>query len=365
MTQSVQTKDAVAAMSGGVDSAVAALLAARTGALGAAFTMRLTDAEQAGAGPGRCCAPRDVRDARGVAARLSIPHYVLDMRDAFAEHVVRPFVAEYLAGRTPIPCVACNDRLKFAELVRRARALGACRVVTGHHARTERHGDTVRLLRGRDRAKDQAYFLHGLTQDQVRTAWFPVGEITKPEVREIAREAGLDVADKPESQEICFVPDGDAAAFVEREAQRDGVGVRAGEIVDRAGERVGAHGGVHRFTVGQRRGLGAHGVRLHVLELRAATDEVVVGPAAELLSSELVVERFNWIEGVIPPSAIDAEVQVRHGRGTARARVMPVGTGVRVIFDEPVRAVAPGQAAVVYDGDRVMGGGPIALAVPA
>jgi tRNA-specific 2-thiouridylase len=272
-------------------------------------------------------------------------------------------VRDYVGGRTPIPCVACNDRLKFDELVRRAAALGADRVATGHYARLDRDGDRdrgrVRLLRAADRSKDQTYFLAGLDQAQLAAAEFPLGGLEKTQVRELAREAGLAVADKPESQEICFVPDGDVAAFVEGRAPGD---VRAGEMVDASGAVVGRHAGVHGFTVGQRRGLGAFGRPTYVLELRASAAEVVVGGEDALMRRLARVERFSWISGEVPPGAVEAHVQVRHGRHSARALVTPAAGGATIEFAEAQRAIAPGQQAVAYAGDECLGGGPISSA---
>lgn len=359
----MNTPDLVIAMSGGVDSSVAALLAAREGRALAAFTLRLSDADESVAGPGRCCAPRDVRDARRAAAAVGVPHWVLDLREEFEREVVAPFVDDYLAGRTPIPCVACNDKVKFRTLLERARSLGAERLVTGHYARLERDGSRVRLLKSKDGDKDQTYFLHGLTQEQLQRAWFPLGELTKSEVRELAREAKLSTADKPESQEICFVPDGDTAGFVERQAAKRGLEIKPGAIVSDGGVGIGEHGGVHRFTVGQRKGLGAHGSPHYVLELDVANARVVAGPVQSLDFRSCTVERFNWIAGQPPQDAsFEAEARVRHAKTTVPVFVERTSAGVRLEFTEPHRAVSQGQAAVVYLGDEVLGGGAISSA---
>jgi tRNA-specific 2-thiouridylase len=345
-------------MSGGVDSAVAALLGVRDGTARAGLTLRLSDAE--GVAPGRCCAVSDVRDARRVAAGLSLPHYVIDLRETFERTVMRPFVEAYLAGTTPVPCVACNDVVKFDELLQQARALGARRVATGHYARIEREGDgSLRLLRARDRSRDQSYFLHGLSQEQLAAASFPLGELAKDEVRRLAREAGILVADKPDSQEICFVPDGDVAGFVERRAGEMGLPTQPGELRDTAGVLRGHHAGVHRFTVGQRRGLGALGAPAYVLELRAAAAEVVVGRDEDLLRREVFVERFRWVAGAPPRGTLSAAIRVRHGAREVAAVLEPQGDSVTARLREPVRAPAPGQYLVAYDGETCLGGGAI------
>ena len=348
-------------MSGGVDSSVAALLCAEDGSALAAITLRLADQDLGVAGEGRCCAARDVADARRVAASVGLPHYVLDLRERFERDVVEPFVREYLAGRTPVPCVACNDAVKFDDLVSHARALGAERVATGHYARvTGARDGRMRLLRARDRARDQSYFLHGLGQEQLRAASFPLGELTKPEVRDLARAAGLSTADKPDSREICFVPDGDAGAFVEARAEALGLRPEPGTLVDRDGVPRGEHGGVHRFTVGQRRGLGAHGRAVYALELRTATAEVVVGGEDELFARSARVAPFRWVAGEPPAGPVRCAVQVRHGRRESPATLTPLPDGrARCDFDAPERAVAPGQYLVAYDGDECLGGGAI------
>ncbi len=346
----------VVAMSGGVDSSVAAALAAETGREVVGVTMRLSGSDS------RCCSLADADDARRVAERLGIRFFVANYADAFRRDVIEPFADAYLAGRTPIPCVTCNTRFKFEYLLERARVFGAERVATGHYARSERDPATGRwrLFRAADATKDQTYFLFELTQEQLERAWFPLGHLTKTEVRERARGLGLATAEKPESQEICFVPGGDYAAVVEQ--LRPGALPGEGDVVDAAGRVRGRHAGVHRFTVGQRRGLGLAAERpLYVTALDPARNRVVVGEADDLLAREARIERVSWIAGAPPPAPVRATVRVRYRHAGAAAKVEPLPGGrARVVFDEPVRAVSPGQAAVFDDGDEVLGGGWIA-----
>ena len=349
----------VVAMSGGVDSSVAAALLVEAGYEVVGMTLHLLES------PSRCCSLEDAEQARRVAEQLGIRFYVANYTDAFRSEVMEPFADAYLSGRTPIPCVACNRRLKFGRLLGRARALGAEGVATGHYARVERdaEGGPYRLLRGRDARKDQSYFLFGLDQESLAQLHFPVGEMDKAAVRTRARTLGLAVADKPESQEICFVPDGDYARVVER--LRPAALPGEGDIVDSAGRRLGRHGGVHRFTVGQRRGLGVAGrERLYVKALDAARNRIAVAPAAELTSRRASLSEVSWVAG--PPSGgeLRAAVQIRYRHRPVGAHIEARGTRAEVTFDQPVTSVAPGQAAVFYRGDAVLGGGWIDAASP-
>jgi tRNA-specific 2-thiouridylase len=359
------------AMSGGVDSSAAAALLKAAGHELVGFTMQLWNqrrglsvGEDGEPLPSRCCSLDDVYDARRVAEELGFPFYVLNLERDFERDVVAPFVESYLGGETPIPCVACNSRLKFAALDRTALSVGCEKVATGHYARVsfDAAAGRYRLLRGRDARKDQTYFLWELTQGQLSRSLFPLGEMTKEEVRESARRHGLYVAGKRESQEICFVPDGDYAGFIDRylEAEgREGERPARGEIVDTGGRVVGEHEGVHRYTVGQRRGLGvSRPLPLYVVRVEPDSNRVVVGHDEELLSTEFDAAGVNWVAFEEPSEPVRADVRVRYRHREAPATITPLGGGrARVRFDEPQRAVTPGQATVFYRGEEVVGGG--------
>jgi tRNA-specific 2-thiouridylase len=343
-------------MSGGVDSSVAAALIAESGAETIGVTMRLSESGS------RCCSLEDADDARRVAESLGIHFYVANYAEAFGLEVIEEFADAYLAGRTPIPCVACNKKFKFDHLLERAKAFGAERVATGHYARVthDRESGHARLYRALDRDKDQSYFLFSLSQEQLCAASFPIGGMSKAEVRDRARSLGLGTAEKPESQEICFVPEGAYADVVEQ--IRPEALALGGEIVDKSGRVLGEHRGIHRFTVGQRHGLGiSSNRRLYVIRLDPEARKVVVGDVSELDCGSARVEQVNWISGCAPSNTLRARVQVRHRHQAVLARIDAIGEGEAVIdFDEQVRAVAPGQAAVFYDAehdDEVIGGG--------
>jgi tRNA-uridine 2-sulfurtransferase len=354
----------VVAMSGGVDSSVAAALLVRAGHDVVGLSMQLYDQSAGQHAFGGCCSLDDLHDARRVAHRLGIPHYIVKLEREFEQTVISNFVSEYAAGRTPIPCSHCNSDLKFSTLVDRARGFNADVVATGHYARLETDPITGlrQLRRGLDPAKDQSYFLFSLNQSQLSAARFPVGDLTKEAVRQIARDLELAVADKPDSQEICFVSDGDYAAFIERQTgATDPGGERelAGAIVSASGTVLGRHNGIHRFTVGQRKGLGlATAEPLYVLELRAAERKVVVGSRAELERASLTASGVNWIAGVPPGNPHRLTAQIRHRHHPAAATVRAIGADrAAVDFDSPQIAITPGQAVVFYEDDEVVGGG--------
>ncbi len=342
-------------MSGGVDSSVAAALLAEQGHDVVGMSMQLYDASAGGFGS--CCTLDDLNDARRVAAAAGFPHYIVNFERQFQETVVANFVREYAAGRTPLPCAHCNSDLKFATLLDRARGLGAEQVATGHYARVGQGPDGRWLLRrSADAAKDQSYFLFSLTQDQLAHALFPVGSLTKTEVRDQARRLGLQVADKPDSQEICFVPDDDYASFVARQAPAV---ERGGAIVDEGGRALATHSGIHRFTVGQRKGLGVSAAApMYVLKIDAESRQVTVGPRASLDRTTLTASGVNWIAAAAPAGWIRVAAQIRHRHRPAPARTRALEGGrAELEFDEPQTAITPGQAVVFYDDDRVAGGG--------
>jgi tRNA-specific 2-thiouridylase len=346
------------ALSGGVDSATAAALLVEAGHQVVGLTMRLYDARGTSAAVGRCCGPRDIEDARRVASHLGIPFYVCNYEDEFRARVMDDFVAEYAAGRTPNPCVRCNEHIKFTPLLKRARALGCAQLATGHYARIARGDDgTLRLRRAVDRGKDQSYFLFNMPAAALSEVLFPLGGLTKEEVRAHARRLGLPNWEKPESQEICFVPDGDYAAFVAARAP-----AAAGEIVDLDGRVLGNHDGVHRFTVGQRRGIGVSagdGDPRYVVSVDALKRRVTVGPPAALERASIDVADVTWA-GPPPAAPVRAGVQIRYRHAPTPATIALADGRASICFDAPERAPAPGQAAVFYDGETVLGGGFIA-----
>jgi tRNA-specific 2-thiouridylase len=351
----------VAALSGGVDSSVAAaLVAGRQGTdavLGISLRLYSTD-EHAQRSGRSCCAPDDLYDARRAAAALGIRFYVYDAQERFRTEVIDDFVGSYARGETPNPCVRCNQHVKFDWLLDRARRLGAGELVTGHYARIERGPDGAwQLLRARDAAKDQSYFLYGLSQEELALVRFPLGELTKSQVRDFARGRGLPNADKPESMEVCFVAGQPVAEFLEAH----GVAAARGEIVDTEGRVLGEHDGVHRFTVGQRRGIGvAHKLPLYVAAIDAAHQRVVVGPRDDVARTSFRALQASWVVQAPAPGA-SCEVQIRHRGRPLPARIEPDGDSVRVTLREPAVGVAPGQSAVFYRGETVLGGARIAL----
>jgi tRNA-uridine 2-sulfurtransferase len=358
------------AMSGGVDSSTVAAMLRAEGSNVIGLTMQLWNQRRlAGregmpeAVTGRCCSLDDVYDARRVAETIGIPYYVVNHEDRFERDVVRPFVQEYLSGRTPIPCSLCNNHLKFDQLLAVAQQIGADAVATGHYARVEFDESRNRWLlkRPTDRSKDQTYFLFGLTQEQLSRTLFPLGGMTKPEVRELARKYGLALAEKPDSQEICFVPGGDYKKFLDAylAEQGDSLPDTAGELVTTDGRVIGEHSGIHNFTVGQRKGLGvATGTPLYVLQIKGDTRQVIVGEQENLYSRNILTKRINLISTGESPQPVRVSVKIRHRHEPAAATIEKTGADeIVVTFDEPQRAITPGQAAVFYDGDIVVGGG--------
>jgi tRNA-uridine 2-sulfurtransferase len=357
------------AMSGGVDSSTVAAVMVQQRRPVIGLTMQLWNQrrlpELAATGPAqhRCCSLDDVYDAKRVAQHLDFRHYVVNFERTFEEKVIQPFVRDYLAGRTPIACTNCNTDVKFEELLRMARQIGAERLATGHYAQIRKNDATGRfeLLKARDESKDQSYFLWGLTQEQLAQSEFPLGELTKDEVREVARAAKLPVAEKPESMELCFVPNGNYVQFIQAYAREAGTPVvgREGEIVTEDGAVLGKHGGVHNYTIGQRKGLGfAAGKPMYVVAIDVEKNRVVVGEDDALRVNSFEVRDVNWISIAAPAGPIRAQVKIRHKHEAADATVEALAGGnVRVTFDTPQRAVTPGQAAVIYNGEVVLAGG--------
>lgn len=358
------------AMSGGVDSSVVAGLLKRQGFTVVGLTMqlwnqrRLPELAPEGGAVGRCCSLDDVYDARAVAGALGVPYYVVNFEERFEQQVVKPFVDDYLAGRTPIPCTLCNNFIKFDQFLEMADGVGADKIATGHYARLSFDEETGRyqMRTSLDNGKDQTYFLFGLTQEQLARTLFPLGGMVKAQVRELARELGLPVAEKNDSQEICFVPNGDYAGFIDAYFREQGIepSVTQGEIVDTDGRVLGEHAGTHHFTVGQRRGLRvAAREPLYVIATEPALQRVIVGRNDELMRSSLGAREVNWLSIAAPREPRRAQVKIRNKHIAASAMLIPTDdpTRITVHFDEGQRAVTPGQAAVLYDGDLVLGGG--------
>jgi tRNA-uridine 2-sulfurtransferase len=357
------------AMSGGVDSSTVAALLLQHGRPIVGLTMQLWNQrrlpELQGEGPAqhRCCSLDDVYDAKRVAQHLNFPHYVVNFEEQFEQRVVRPFVEQYLAGRTPIACTNCNTDVKFEPLLRMARQIGANRLATGHYARIRKDELTRRyqLLRARDDSKDQSYFLWGLSQEQLCRSEFPLGELTKEEVRELARSSNLPVAEKPESMELCFVPNGNYVQFIHAYVREDGRPLKdkEGDIVTEDGTVLGRHSGVHNYTVGQRKGLGfTTGKPIYVLGIDPEKNRVIVGEDEALRGTTFEIETVNWVSIEEPSAPLHAQVKIRHKHEPAPATIEALpGAGARITFDAPQRAITPGQAAVAYDGDTVIAGG--------
>ncbi len=352
------------AMSGGVDSSVAAALLVDAGHEVVGATMRTFCYSGTEAPSKTCCGLEGIADARRVADALGIPHYVFDVEEDFTRDVIDNFVSEYASGRTPNPCVRCNANTKFRDLMRRGQALGCDGIASGHYVRIE-HSPTKgsALYRGVDRAKDQSYFLWGLPKEMLPLLHFPIGDLTKPRVRERARELAFATADKPESQEICFVPAGDYRELLRSRLEAPHPALQPGRLVRSGGEVVGEHSGYANFTVGQRKGLGGgFGEPIFVLEIHPDTREVVVGPRDELVSPGAEVADLNWL-GDPPSVGARLRVQIRHRAPAAPAKALAAGPSMVLAFEEPQHAVTPGQSAVFFDGDRVLGGGSIARAL--
>lgn len=351
----------VVGMSGGVDSSAAAALLVEQGYDVVGITLKLWPQDCVNRAEDKCCGPQAVTDARSVSHKLNIPYYLVDEAEEFQKHVINYFAEEYRAGRTPNPCVMCNDRLKFGTLISRAHKLGAEKIATGHFARVEPNADGTRYLlkRGRDPRKDQSYFLFTLKQDQLARTIFPLGELTKSDTREIARECELKTADKEESMEICFVPDKDYGKFLQ---QSNLVHKHQGDVVDVHGRVLGKHDGIEFYTIGQRKGLGISSPKpIYVIELDAANNRVVVGDDSALDRDTFTVQRCNWIPWETPPASIEATAKIRYNHPGTPATITPLPNGdATVKLHTPQRAITPGQACVFYQDDLVLGGGWIA-----
>ncbi len=350
----------VVAMSGGVDSSAVAALLVERGCDVVGVTLQLYDHGQATGRKGACCAGQDIHDAARVAERLGIPHYVLDYERLFRGAVIDDFADAYLAGETPVPCVRCNETVKFRDLLAVARDIGAAALATGHYARRVVGPGGPELHRAADAGRDQSYFLYRTTREQLEFLRFPLGEFSKDETRALAARFALPVAQKPDSQDICFVPSGRYADVIEK--LRPGA-AEPGDIVDEAGRVLGRHDGVIRFTVGQRKGLGvAGGEPVYVLRLEPATRRVVVGPRASLGATRVVFDRVNWLAPRPDDGGIRVAVKLRSAQPPAAATLRLDGDRGLALLDEPAFGIAPGQACVAYDGDRLLGGGRIARA---
>ncbi len=355
----------VVAMSGGVDSSVAAALLKDEGYEVIGVTMRLWSEEDSNAAPlsKRCCSVEDVQDARRVCDAIGARHYFVNFEKEFQKHVVDYFVAEYERGRTPHPCLACNDKMKFDFLLRRANFMDADYIATGHYARIRQDADGYSLLKGVDSGKDQSYVLFTLTQTELARLLLPVGDYPKARIRELASEAGLAVADKPDSQEICFIPDGDYRKFVGERAKP-----KPGNLVDQSGNVLGDHPGIQFFTVGQRRKLGLQGNSgkpMFVTKINAQNNQVTLGAQKDLMQRQLWASRVNYLDGTPPVGPTEVTAKIRYRANDAPATLIPNAENsegwAEIMFDEPQRAVTPGQAVVFYQGDKVLGGGIIEI----
>lgn len=349
---------ALIAMSGGVDSSVAAFLCKEMGYECTGCTMKLYNNEDAGVPKEHtCCSLDDIEDARSVAFRMGMPYYVFNFSDDFKEKVIDNFVLSYINGRTPNPCIECNRHMKFAKLHDRAKIMGCEYIVTGHYARIEKEGDKYLLKKGLDESKDQSYVLYQLTQAQLAHTMFPLGNLNKTQVREIAENNGFINANKPDSQDICFVPDGDYARVIK---EYSGYEPTEGNFVDKNGAVMGKHKGIIHYTIGQRKGLGVtFGEPKYVCKINPADNTVVLGNNEDLFEKEVLVENINWISGQAPTQEFTCSAKIRYNQKEQPARVIPDGTKATIIFDAPQRAITPGQAAVMYSGDIVLGGGTI------